>query len=66
MAAVPIDTTQTVAAPVSPDEPTSEGDVPELKRPNPPDPEIVAEAIEDAQEKHQEAHPPESVDHNSH
>ncbi|HCF27093.1 MAG TPA: hypothetical protein DEV81_07790 [Cyanobacteria bacterium UBA11049] len=65
MAAVPIDPTQTAPAPVSPSESTSDKDVPELKRPNPPDPEIVAEAIEDAQEKHQEAHPPESTDHNS-
>lgn len=32
-------------------------------RPHPPDPELVEAAIEDAQEKHIEAHPPESTDH---
>lgn len=32
-------------------------------RPHPPDPELVEAAIEDAQEKHIEAHPPETTDH---
>ncbi len=39
-------------------------ETPELVRPHPPDPELVEAAIEDAQEKHQEAHPPETADHN--
>lgn len=37
---------------------------PELVKPDPPDPKLVEAAIEDAQEKHQEAHPP-KADHNS-
>lgn len=36
---------------------------PEPIRPHPPDPELVEAAIEDAQEKHIEAHPPETTDH---
>ncbi|PIG95224.1 Ycf66 family protein [Gloeocapsopsis sp. IPPAS B-1203] len=38
-------------------EATSE--LPEVIRPNPPDPELVEAALEDAEEKHQEAAPPE-------
>lgn len=33
-------------------------------KPHPPDPELVEAAIEDAQEKHLEAHPPQSEEHN--
>lgn len=40
-------------------------ETPELVRPHPPDPELVEAAIEDAEEKHQEAHPPEIADHDS-
>lgn len=36
---------------------------PELVRPHPPDPELVEAAIEDAQEKHTDAHPPTTTDH---
>ena len=50
-----------VEATLAEDTPT---ETPELVRPHPPDPELVEAAIEDAQEKHQEAHPPEP-DHNS-
>lgn len=37
----------------------------ELVRPNPPDPELVEAAIHDAEEKHQEAHPPKTSEHDS-
>lgn len=50
-----------VEATLAEDTPT---ETPELVRPHPPDPELVEAAIEDAEEKHQEAHPPEA-DHNS-
>lgn len=37
----------------------------ELKRPDPPEAELVEAAIEDAEEKHQPASPPESAEHDS-
>jgi len=37
----------------------------ELHRPNPPDPELVEAALEDAEEKHLEASPPETAEHDS-
>lgn len=43
----------------SPASDSPEGDVPKLVRPNPPDPELVEAALEDAEEKHLEASPPE-------
>lgn len=39
---------------------SSSEEVPELHRPHPPSPELVEAAIEDAEEKHQPASPPES------
>ena len=51
-----IETPQITSSPAS-DSP--EGDVPKLVRPNPPDPELVEAAIEDAEEKHLKASPPE-------
>lgn len=38
----------------------STGETPELVRPNPPDPKLVEEAVEDAQEKNLPSSPPES------
>ncbi len=65
MEAVPIETPQTAPSPPSDSEFSPEGDIPEPIHPNPPDPELVEAAIQDAEEKHLEASPPESVDPDS-
>jgi hypothetical protein len=65
MEAVPIETPQMPPSSPSESESSPQEDVPEPIRPNPPDPELVEAAIEDAEEKHQEASPPESVDPDS-
>lgn len=65
MEAVPIETPQMTPSSPSESESSLEEEVLEPMRPNPPDPELVEAAIEDAEEKHQEASPPESLEPDS-
>jgi Ycf66 protein N-terminus len=56
-AATPVEATQPEGSTIT-DESSPE-EVPELHRPDPPSPELVEAALEDAEEKHQPASPPE-------
>ncbi|MDV2996550.1 MAG: hypothetical protein N4J56_006204 [Chroococcidiopsis sp. SAG 2025] len=62
VAATPIETTQPEGATITETETelSSQSEVTELHRPDPPSPELVEAALEDAEEKHQPASPPET------
>lgn len=57
-----VETTSAIAATPEASQENQEGSVPELRRPLPPDPELVEAAISDALEKSQDFSPPESAD----
>ena len=61
-AATPVETTQPEESTTTETETelSSQSEVTELHRPDPPSPELVEAAIEDAEEKHQPASPPET------
>ena len=56
----PVETTQPEAAAIDETLSSEEDEVPELHRPDPPSAELVEAALEDAEEKHQPASPPET------
>jgi len=60
VADTPVETTQPEAAAIDETKSSSEDEVSELHRPDPPSPELVEAALEDAEEKHLPASPPES------
>lgn len=67
VAATPVETTQPEGSTATETETelSSQSEASELHRPNPPSPELVEAAIEDAEEKHQPVSPPEGEEQKS-